>query len=244
MTDLKIELSDGKMIHGILREEISANKPMVIFVHGLTDCPENLAIYGCAKFLFDRGFTTLSLYMYDFPKEYRDLYDTTLDDNVRDFNEVVSYLRAKNVKKVFAVGHSYGGMAIIKSSADIDKAVLWDPSHGLAYKDHEDDEEYPEMYTEKFVLSVKGPGYVYPRSVKTYNDALGDNSEWAKSLLCPTKFICAEKGILIETSIKYSKQIKQKTELCVIKGASHNFDDSDKVMDELYQETLNWLENK
>ena len=236
--DYIIELPNSGKIHGILRGSLEEQEPLIIFVHGLTDSPKNLVIYTGAKYLSQKGFTTFSIFLYDDSEEYRNLSSTSLDDNVNDLEVVVQHFRSLGFKFIYGVGHSYGGLAIIKSKAGFDKLVLWDPSHGLAYRKVNN---YPEILLDNYIIGTQGQGYVYPKEVKEYNKKIGDNSKWAQNLSCPVKFICAENGVLIETSKMYSRYLKNNFEFCIIEGASHNFDDSDQVIGKLHLETYKWF---
>lgn len=239
--DLVIELSDGKKIHGLLRGEISG-KNVVVLMHGLTSSPKETIIFLGSRYLYEKGYTTLSLYMYDFPDNYRNIFDCDLDVHVNDFETVINFIKNHKPKKLFSVGHSYGGLTILKANSLLHGAALWDPSHGLSYQSSNSfRQKYDERVIDNYSISEAGTGWMYPKKIGEYNINLGDNSNWAKNLPYPVRIISAGNGILNEYHKKYLKYLSDPSDNVVINDATHGFDDSDEVMENLFLATENWF---
>jgi len=210
-------------------------------MHGLTGEPNSTLQYLGARYLCEKGFTVLRLAMYSVGDHYRSLFDCTLDTHVSDFEDVIRWLRKKSQQKLFAIGHSYGGLTVLASKAQLDGAVLWDPTHGLVFQQEDDD--FVEKTVGEFRIGLTGTGYVIPETIVRYNENLGDNSTWAAAKEYPIKFIAAGDGALKKYVQAYYDVATQPKEFCVIEGAQHNFLDSDDVTHKLYEETVGWLDH-
>ncbi len=238
--DVIIDLNDGKKIHGILRGEMTPSSRVVVIMHGFPGTPKNLLPYLGSRFIADSGYTTLSLYMYDVGSQYRDAYDCTLDTHVEDFEKVVACLQTLNVAKVFAVGHSFGGLTILKSDVRLDGAVLWDPSHGSVWQDDDAKRDW-NIENDQFVISTQGRGSMRPTRLQRSLEMLGDTSSYAKNMSCPTKIITGNKSVIYPFVPKYIEYLSVAKELVVIDGAGHGFDEQDAITMRLFDETVAWL---
>lgn len=239
--DVVIDLPDGKKIHGILRGSLTDSRPVAIIVHGRPGTANELLPFLAAHYLHEQEINSLRLFLYDFAPDYRNIMDTTLDTHAADFKVVVDYLRSQGVKKIFATGHSYGGLTILRSKAHLDAAVLWDPTHGSVFTEKFDNPNYPKQYTDDIVYISTGCGFFYPRIQDNYDHELGDNSTWARHKGYPLKFISAGKGILAPYVQSYYEQADEPKSIVNIPDAHHQFDDSDEVIEQLFHETLLWF---
>ncbi len=239
---LEIDLPDGKKINGILRGSLSDGSPLVVMMHGRPGQANELLQYLGAHVLYEQGISSLRLSMYDFGSAYRSILDCTLDTHISDFETVIEYLRQQGVKKVFALGHSYGGITILGSKAKLDGAVLWDPSHGLAWQDPEfDSPDFPEVTFENIVIGTGGYGYISSVKQKAYDKALGDTTDWARNKGYPMKFILAAAGPLAKYAKRYYEVADEPKSLVEIADAHHQFEDSDEVVEKLFSETASWI---
>lgn len=243
-TSIDIPLRDGKKLHAILRGELSQNKPVVVMMHGRPGSGNELLQYLGAHFISEKDITTLRLSMYDFGKEYRNLLECTLETHVSDFEDAIQYLRDQHMDKVFALGHSYGGITIIASKAKLDGAILWDPSHGLAW--HNDNPEFnsPDFPEEAFgdiIVGTGGYGYISSKQQAEYDDNLGDTTDWAKDKGYPMKFILASAGPLAKYAKQYYDVSSEPKALVDIQDAHHQFEDNDEVTEKLFVETIEWI---
>lgn len=231
----------GLRIKGILRGELS--EPLAIMMHGRPGNGNELLQYLGARYLYERGISILRLFMYDFEPKTRNLMDSNLQTNADDFEAVVQDLREQNVTKVFAIGHSYGGLTILKSKIELDAAVLWDPSHGLWWAENRDAlfaDEYPEVVVDKYVIGTAGGGWVYPVAAREHDKQLGDTSSWAAKNY-PLKIISASDGALTDLGKRYVEKAREPKSHVVIANAHHSFEDSDDVILKLFEETYDWI---
>lgn len=234
--------TDGLRIKGILRG--SLDQPLIVQVHGLPGSGNELLPNLAVHYYSNEGFSSLRLFLYDAEPKTRDLADCTLQTHADDFDTVITYLHQRNVPKVFAVGHSYGGATILCSKAKLDGVVLWDPTHGLVFQDPEVlkyDREARIVRTDDFKLYLDGYGYIEPKAIEAEQAAFGDTTDWAAHKGYPLEVISAGKGAMTHLGAKYIEVADAPKKHVVIDEAHHQFEDSDEVMLRLFAETTNWF---
>lgn len=243
-TDLIIDLPDGKKIHGLVRGSLTDGSPVAIMLHGRPGWGNEVLQFLGARYLHEQRVTTIRLWMYDYGEEYRDLLDCTLDTHISDFDVVVGYLRKQNVARLFAIGHSYGGITILGSNSKLDGAVLWEPTHGMAWQDPVfNDPKFPEKQVGDFVIGTGGHAYVTSKNQMDYDQHLGDTTSWASNKDYPIKFIAAGAGPLAKYVEQYYDNADVPKSFVIIDGAHHQLEDNDKVIDQLFSETSKWILN-
>lgn len=226
---VRVPVGGGKSVKGYLRGSLT--KPLVIFVHGLTGDPNEHQFYNGARYLEKHGFSTFRYYAYD----SRPLVKATLKTHAADFDKVVAYFRKRTKRKIFAIGHSYGGATILMAKdKDLDGAVLWDPTH-----------------TPSFVRKLT----TYAPSLRAYRlhwhvdyllgkpmvkeaggidwDTLGGDVKF------PLKVVIAGDGVL-RKSRKYAENAQGKRAVEIVPGAGHNFNE-DGTAEKLFSATTKWL---
>ncbi len=231
--------TDGLKLKAILRG--SFDQPLVVMVHGRPGEGNELLQYLGARYLYEQGFASLRLFMYDFSPDTRDLLDCTLDTHAADFTAVIEYIRDRGAKTVFGVGHSYGGLTILKSDAKLDGAVLWDPTHGSVWQDAELDLDFSEEVVGDMTIVRGGYGYIVPTAQREYDKRLGDTSAWAAHKGYPIEVISAGQGSMTHLGKRYVESADEPKRQVVIADAHHQFEDSDEVVIRLFQETASWL---
>ncbi len=240
--DIDIPLMDGHKVHAKLRGRLDDKNPIVIMMHGRPGTGNELLQYLGARYLSQQGITTLRLWMYDYGQSYRSIINCSLDTHISDFETAVDYVSSKSQGKVFALGHSYGGLTILGSKARLDGAVLWDPTHGMAWHDSNFDSlDYPEKTYDNLVVGLGGSGYLYPVRQGEQDKLLGDNTSWAANKGYPTKYILAAAGPLARYAKKYFEVADDPKELVEITGAHHQFEDSDAITEQLFAETAEFI---
>jgi pimeloyl-ACP methyl ester carboxylesterase len=217
-----IDLPDtnGLKIKGILQGTI--DKPVAIIVHGRPGTPEAHAHTQTGEYFNKHGISSLRLFMYSSEINTRSHDDTNLNSYSKDFETVVSYLRAHETPKLFGIGHSYGGLAILNSKVAIDAAVLWDPTHGSYW--------------------VEYPGIKHT-TIKplTEFEAMGDTTALAAHKGYPIKIISAGRGKMIDYHKRYIAVADEPKAQSVLAGAQHNLGNTLQILDELRQQTIEWL---
>lgn len=241
-THLDIPLSGGKKIAGILRGKVGAGQPVLIMMHGLPGSNNELLQYLGARHVSEQNITTLRISMYDFGEQYRSILECTLETHIADFEDVVRYLQEQGATQIFASGHSYGGITILGSGVALAGAVLWDPSHGLAWQDPIfDSPNFPTKEYGDIIVGTGGYGYISSKRHHEYKKALGDTTDWARGKNYPMKFIIAGGGPLSKYNKKYFEVADNPKELVVLDDAHHQFEDSDEVTEKLFTETVEFI---
>jgi pimeloyl-ACP methyl ester carboxylesterase len=242
---LDIPLRDGKKIHAILRGKLNSTTPIVVMMHGRPGSASELLQYLGAHYISEHAITTLRLSMYDFGPMYRSILDCTLDTHAADFEDVITYLRGEGAGDIFALGHSYGGITILRSKAKLNGAILWDPSHGLAWHNNNpefNNPTFPKRISGDIAIGIGGRGYIYSKTQDDQDAALGDTTEWARGKEYPMKFILASAGPLAKYAKRYYDVATEPKALVEMTDAHHQFEDNDDVTERLFAETVDWIE--
>ena len=234
--------SNGLHIKGVLRGDLS--QPLAVIMHGRPGTGNELLPYLAAHYLHENNIASLRLFMYDFEPKTRNLLDCTLDTFANDFDEVIRQLRQRNVPKIFGIGHSYGGITILKAKAILDAAVLWDPTHGSYWIEHanEQDENFPEKIIDDLVIGLGGYGYVSSVKTNKYDNQMGDTTEWAANKGYPLMVASAGKGAMTHLGEQYIAVADEPKKHIIIENAHHQLEDSDKVILQLLKQTNDWLQ--
>ncbi|MDP4000407.1 MAG: hypothetical protein Q8Q11_03185 [bacterium] len=227
---VRVPVGNGKSVKGYLRGSLT--KPLVVFVHGLTGDPNEHQFYNGARYLEKRGLSSFRYNLY----ESRPMRQATLKTHASDFDKVVGYFRKRTKRKVFAVGHSYGGATILLSKdKDLDGAVLWDPSYkaGKSLSSLLKYDKRLKAYRLVWeVESILGKRMVDVDLATPWED-LG------KDVTFPLKVILAGRGGLRKSG-RYAKNAQGKSTIETIKGASHGFQE-DGVAEKLFASTTKWF---
>lgn len=230
-------------INGVLRG--AWDQPLVILIHGLACDNRGLLPFLLARSLHEHGFATLRINMYDRADGTRDMVDCTMETHAEDFSRIVAYVRKQHSPQVFAVGHSYGGLTILSSDAELDGAVLLEPSHFKCSMELDEslDSKRKEI-TQKVVAYENGAGYIDPLPMvheRKFKATLTEETLAQKTY--PLLFIAAENCALLPYIEKYHQVANQPKKLYIAKGASHDLTDTDEIMLNVFQQTLTWLKS-
>lgn len=234
---IKIPTSDNKIIYGRLRGLL--DKPLVIFVHGLGGRMDQHIYYNGVRFLEKNNISSFRFNLYSWEDDARNLSDCTIEIHSNDLDAVISYFRKKGVKKIFVVGHSFGGPTILLSKhKDFNGVILWDPSYGEP-KSFQDTKylESLKMYRARWEFDV-----LLNKEMIEEGEGLKEKEERAiEEIHVPIKIITAGDSFLQDGGEKYYQLANEPKKLVVIKGAGHTFDE-DGAEGELFQETLEWIQ--
>lgn len=236
---IKIPIENKKYIYGTLRG--SLNDPLVIFVHGFTGDKEEHIFFNGSRFFESKGFSSFRFNLYHWEKDARKLEDCTLSLHAKDLDFVIDYFKGKGAKKVFVVGHSFGGLTVLLSKGQsFNAAVLWDTSID------------PTLVTKGKYIKELGSFYLNSQDVNAFGQTVGKEMvdenkklkpfELMEKFTKPVKIIAAGKGVLINGGKKYFELAKGPKDFAVISDATHNFDE-DKTEEKLFQETYSWLKD-
>lgn len=236
--EIKIKAKGGKYIYGKLRGGALLGNSVIIFTHGLTGYMDEHFFYNGARFFEKKGFSTFRFNLYDDRDDARKLHEVDLKINAGDLNRVVEYFRRKKVKNIYAVGHSYGGPAILLSNTENYKGiVLWDPTMDpdIAYRKTIFDKianGFIREWSFKFILGKK---MIF--EAKSFSDF----TALAKKNKAPIKIILAGNGnAQSKRKETFFKALSKPKEMVIFKKAGHTFSE-DGIEKKLFTETLKWF---
>lgn len=236
---IKIKLSKKFSLYG--KFSGSFNQPLFIIVHGLLGNMDENFYHSAVRWFGKHGFSTFRFNLFGHQKDARQLMDCTLKTHSADLDTVVRYFRKRGVKKIFVVGHSFGGLVILCSrDQNFDGAVLWDPSYKIS-----------------FTKTIYGfPGGKYIKEVNGYlmrwgiNVVIGkamakevDSLQWnliTKNFKVPFKIIIAGKGAL-RNAKEYLNSTKVEKDLMIVKRATHYFNDKKGMQDKIFKASERWF---
>lgn len=239
--DLNIKIDARYSVYG--RFSGSFRQPLFIVIHGLPGSYLQ-GFYERACFWFAKhGYATFRFDLYGWQKDARQLVDSTLKTHAADIDAVVRAFKKRGVKKIFVAGHSFGGPSILLSKEQrFDAAVLWDPSYDLSFT-----KEKYGFPGGKYIAAVKGyfmrwgVNVIIGKKMAKEVDAV----RWAeltKKFHVPLKIIAAEKGVLVPGAKTYFTTAHEPKELEIVKGATHYFDDQEKMQEEVFELTKKWFQ--
>jgi len=216
-------------------------QPLVIVVHGIPGASDNVLPFLGAKYFTQHHFATLRINLYDWLPGTRNLVDCTLQTHADDFDAVVAHARAQGATQIFAAGHSYGGLTILRSTRALQGAVLWDPSD-FAQSVQYDKDNRPWTNTQGVAIYNEGAGYLIPEAVIAERETMAQQGRAWMAKEYPTLFVVAGKGPLVPYITKVQAVSASSAKFMTIDEATHGFLDSDKILFELYSSSLKWLQ--
>lgn len=219
---IQIPLNKSKVMHGVLA--YSGKKPdaVVIFIHGLCGFDSFPPLLHASRYFVSKGFASFRCNLYSWRPRGRRFQETSLRIHAKDLNIAVQYF-SKKFQKIFLVGHSFGGLTILRAQNSSVAAVsLWDPSS---------------------LIECPAKGYFrYSRKLRSYiidgdcqiivgdkfrEDLLSfpDELELVKKLECPVHIAYASgpEAVLKASSKRYFRNATSLKQISEIKGASHCF---------------------
>jgi len=225
-----------KYIHGTWRGNKSW--PVVDFVHGLSGHRDEHIFFNGGRFFAKHKIATFRFNQYDWHKNARNLQDCTLKTQAADLDTVVGYLRKNGAKKIFVVGHSYGGPTILFSKTkDFAGVIFWDAAYNLKTVFDGQPRRMSRGYLLPWGVEVFIGQKMFNESQTVSNEQLLARMQQINT---PSKIICAGKGTLIAGGKKYFQAARQPKELTIIPAAGHNFNE-DGAEEKLFTETLMWI---
>lgn len=237
--EIIIKTTDNKNIYWIYDNLEVISKWLIIFIHGLTWSRDEGIFVHWEKYFNEKWYSTFRFNLYGDRENGRKLSETNLQDHIIDVNNVVKYFEEKWERKIFLIGHSFGGLTILYSDlSEISTIVLRDPSMGG--KKTLDSVVYNEETSNYMIDWWKGEQY--PISDDMYRDFCIDSEnhlDRIKKIKLPTKIICAENG-LKQQSEKYYEVANEPKGFAMIPVARHCFHE-EWTKEKLFDETFDWI---
>ncbi len=239
---LKIRTPDKKYIYCTLGYPDKAPpKGTVIFVHGLASTELWPPMLLGSWYFRKKGYAYCRVNLYDWHPNARTLMKTDLLQHSKDVDTVTKYLKRKGHKQLFAVGHSFGGLTLLRTQTSQFKALsLWDISSFISYpprqwlnRDRASGATYMNVGYE-LLMSKR-----FIRGIETFPDEL----KLISKIQSPTQ-ICYASGpdaMLVESSKRYFEHLICEGELVELEGASHSFTE-EGISQKLFQKTEKWFQ--
>src|SRR3989344_4946293 len=235
--NITIKTEDNHLIYGILNSRKKSNK-LIIFVHGLTGNKNEHIFFNGSKFFAENGFDTFRFDLYTWKDKGRKLSECTLKIHTIDTNTVVKHFK-KKYRKIFLVGHSYGGLTILQSDVSgVSGLVLWDSASltNVSWISEKNYNKHLDAYIMKW-----GNEFVIGKEMFEETRKFPKPGELMKRINVPIKIICAGKASLVDDGKLFFKYAKNPKEFSIIKGAGHTFSEEGSE-EELFAETLKFVD--
>ena len=243
----QIDTEEGITLHGILNHAASAQKTpdaAIIIIHGLTGHPNEYLHKRAADFFTAKGYDVIRPYLYG-GDNGRALVDCTLEIHAQDVNTVLANIQGK-YKKIFLIGHSYGGPSVMIASPEKITAVsLWDPSFNMpALWEMSPPTEMLGFYTVRF----GGVDHVLGEAMVEEGRTRFDEEEClniSKNFPAPIQVIGADESdeaeLYAQCSLSWHSGYQGQKDCTKISNADHMFT-RENSCDKLLETTLEWFE--
>ena len=235
--EVKIKTKDKKVVYGTL-DTVAKSKGLIIFVHGLGGHKNEHIFFNAVKYFNNKNYDTFRVDLYSGEKGSRTFSQSTLTTHNQDVDAVVNKFK-NQYKNIFLIGHSLGGLSIIKANLKpIKGLILWDSTYNLR--------KVIEDENAKFIKELNAYLVNWGMEILMGKEMVDEwihfpsPKELAKNITIPIKVICAGKGKLIKAGKEYYINAAGPKEFALIKNAGHNFNEPNTAED-LYKETYSFI---
>lgn len=234
--DLKIELTDGREIRGILRKN-KKSKGIIIFVHGLAGDKNEHIFFNGSKFFEEKKYDSFRFNLYDDLPNCRKFGESDLNTQSVYLHEIINQLK-DHYENIHIIGHSLGCPIILNSLVDCIKSIVfWEPS--LEPKEIFR-QTLPSRDTKYRLMKARINLPINKSMIKSANQ-FTPISKLLKKNKVPLKIIGAEKaGFKIGMDLYLINANKPKA-FSVIRKSNHFFDE-DGAEEMLFKESIKWIE--
>ncbi len=232
---IKIKTKDGFQIYGDLLSAPKPSNKLVIFCHGFTGNRNEHIFFNGSQYFTKKGFDTFRFSFYSDEKGARHFENTKISQHGQDITTVVNHF-SKKYKKIYLVGHSFGGTSLLfADSSKVSAMVFWDASYmdsvnkiELTYN------KAKAVHTVDWGMTVM-VGKIFAEELLHFPDC----GELIKKIHAPVKFIGIGNSNT-SPSKKYFIKANEPKSLAVVKDAVHNFNSPDTEQ-KLFEETYAWV---
>ncbi len=132
--DISFPAHDGKTIYATYNKTASEKcRGLIIYAHGLPSNRNDYTYLQSARLFTKKGYDTLRISFYDWQKNARNLKDCGFEEHAHDLETTIKKFKSK-YKRIYLIGHSWGGPTILQTSMNGIAAVsLWDPSYNVPF---------------------------------------------------------------------------------------------------------------
>jgi hypothetical protein len=239
--ELKIKASDNKDILCLVNqaEHKKANK-LVIMVHGMTGHPYEYIHVQAAHYFTKKGYDVarMRLYCGGYPTT-RNLLDCTIHTHASDTNAVINHFK-NHYNHIYAIGHSYGGITLIKANPEISAVSFWDSTldpYNSCWKDFAiylpELDCYQVNWRANFLVSKQ-----MVEADKAYTSK--DVVRIAPNLLTPIQCVLSTIDSESSNISSFIKALKKPKSLIQIQNTDHEFTKGDSIFEAL-EASENWF---
>ena len=231
---IKIRTKDNHYIHGGLYTKNKKPKGLVIFCHGFTGNQNEHQFFNGSIFFTQKGYNTFRFNFYGGKKGERHFEQTSISQHGSDITTVINYFKDKS-KKIYLIGHSYGGTSILFSDTKyISAIVFWDASYVIGENEKKDSDwkKIKNRYCIDWGMSIV-VGNKFVKELFNFPDC----GKLISKINSPIKFIGAGRGI---DAKKYYKVANRPKGISIIKDADHGFN-TPETEKKLFEETYSWI---
>lgn len=241
MTERTIPITahDGKVIYSVFNPAIGGKSDVLVVIgHGLTGHPNEYLHKTAQRYLNEKGWDVLRVAYYASQDDARKLEDCTLAIHAQDLNTVIAANKSK-YRKIFAVGHSYGGLTMLFANPNVDALSFWDSSFTPYEAFWKSDAVYvPELDCYKIGWgSTKIIGKAMYEEAKDLSEA--NAISLAQQIAVPSQVVLATVGQENADPEIFFKSLRSIKELCKIES-DHCFY-IENTADILAQKTYEWF---
>ncbi len=241
---ITIKTKDNYLIYGTLNWQGKKPKSLIVFVHGFGGSQYDSKFSHAARVFSRKGFATFRFDFCGMGKDARNLKDIDLKREVEDYTRVVGSLK-KTFPRIFVVGHSLGGVVILKAQLiSLRGIVLWDPGHNIYQFHTQELKRFQYVPSLRSYVNMKGSGFLLGKQMNDDFLNFREYTPLVEAIHAPMKIICAGGGRLSQFFIhggkEYFTHANEPKEFAIIKNASHNFVE-EGAEEALFKETLKFV---
>lgn len=232
---------DGKKIYGIANQaNAHPAKSAVVIAHGLTGHANEHQHLSAMRYFNALGYDVYRPNFYGRSADARKLCEETVQTQADDFNIVCDTLRPQ-YDKLFLIGHSYGGLAVLFANPTATAISFWDASF-TPYEGFWKEEAQKLEGTPYYILGYGSYNLINPAMIEeAKNLTEADSIALAQRIQAPSQVVLA--GLCSENPVRTSlyDALLCPKELVDIEGADHIFSKGQTVHS-LIAKTACWFE--
>ncbi len=236
----KVDTPDGFKIHGRINSTSENQDKAVFIVHGMYGSLYEYSHKSAADY-FEKDYDVYRFNFYSANGDARKLTNCTLDIQVSDLEKVLEEFAGK-YKEVYVIGHSYGGMVIMRAKMpeNVKCVTLWDPSFAL--DSFGELEEATAFGGQKFYLSpLSMHTLINEQMYKDLRSATRDYClELAEKFTLPVQVVHGTRDLFGRYDESYSSRGHPDNIREYIENAKHNFANADHCK-KLLGKTGSWF---
>lgn len=241
--EIEIDTRDNKKILCLLnRNKTGVAENLVVMVHGLAGNPYEFPHMEAARFFTAHGYDVVRFSLYGATKRQRKLVDCTVMTQAEDTGAVIGHF-GKGYRNVFAIGHSYGGMTLLRANPAITAMSFWDSTldpYNSFWKHEAEWVESLGCYKIRCSVDILiGQAMVETDKVCDLEGAAG----MAMELHAPVQYIRSGIGSESGDVDAFIKALPEPKEVVKLPDADHGFTKPGTALQALEQ-SRNWFETR